>query len=100
MHAPFHFLVEPSLCLRVYPSNHHVRRADLTNAVVDRVVFDKANMRGVKFVNAVITGATFDGTDLSGAIFEDALIGSEDAKRLCLNPTVTGETREQVGCRN
>ena len=29
----------------------------------------------------------------------DALVGQEDTKRLCLNPTVVGETRLQVGCR-
>jgi hypothetical protein len=32
-------------------------------------------------------------------VFEDALIGNEDAKRLCLNPTLVGESRGQVGCR-
>jgi uncharacterized protein YjbI with pentapeptide repeats len=73
--------------------------ADLTNAIVDRVVFDKANLTGVQFVNAVITGATFEGADLSGANFEDALIGFEDAKRLCKNPTVNEEMRQQIGCR-
>lgn len=40
-------------------------------------------MRNVKFLNAVITGSEFAGTDLTGADFEDALIGNEDAKRLC-----------------
>ncbi len=30
--------------------------ADLSNAVVDRVLFDGANLKDVKFVNAVITG--------------------------------------------
>jgi uncharacterized protein YjbI with pentapeptide repeats len=54
---------------------------------------------GAKFVNAVITGSTFAGTNLADTIFEEALIGSEDAKRLCLNPTLTGESRAQVGCR-
>jgi len=29
----------------------------------------------------------------------DALIGQEDTKRLCGNPTVKDETRLQVGCR-
>lgn len=59
--------------------------ADMTNAVVDRVVFDKANLKGVVFKNAVITGATFEDADLTATIFEDALIGSEDAKRLCVD---------------
>lgn len=45
-----------------------------------------AKLRNVKFVNAVITGSEFEGTDLTGADFEDALIGNEDAKRLCVSP--------------
>ena len=57
--------------------------ADMTNAVVDRVAFDRANLSRVRFTNAVITGATFEGTNLDGAVFEDALIGGEDVKRLC-----------------
>lgn len=36
--------------------------------------------------NAIITGATFEGANLEGAVFEEALIGSEDAKRLCALP--------------
>ena len=45
-------------------------------------------------------GSEYEGTDLTGAQFEDALIGQEDQKRLCANPTVVDETRFQVGCRN
>ena len=56
--------------------------ADMTNAVIDRVDFRKANLSNVKFINAVITGTTFDGANLDGAVFEDALIGNEDVKRL------------------
>ena len=46
-----------------------------------------------------MTGATFEGADLSDSVWEDALIGNEDVKRLCANPTLTGESRLQVGCR-
>eukprot|EP00882_Tetradesmus_deserticola_P015335 GHRQ01016335.1.p1 GENE.GHRQ01016335.1~~GHRQ01016335.1.p1 ORF type:complete len:196 (+),score=65.67 GHRQ01016335.1:434-1021(+) len=73
--------------------------ADLTNAVVDRVDFSRAKLNGAKFVNAVVTGTTFEGADLSESVWEDALIGNEDVKRLCSNPTLTGESRFQVGCR-
>eukprot|EP00882_Tetradesmus_deserticola_P002524 GHRQ01002687.1.p1 GENE.GHRQ01002687.1~~GHRQ01002687.1.p1 ORF type:complete len:217 (+),score=91.17 GHRQ01002687.1:193-843(+) len=73
--------------------------ADLTNAVVDRVDFSRAKLNGAKFVNAVVTGTTFEGADLSESVWEDALIGNEDVKRLCTNPTLTGESRFQVGCR-
>lgn len=27
------------------------------------------------------------------------LAGNEDVKRLCSNPTLSGESRDQVGCR-
>lgn len=84
---------------KAYAVGANFTGADLTNAVVDRVAFDKANLSHVKFINTVITGTTFEGANLEGAIFEDALIGNEDAKRLCNNPTLTGESRMQVGCR-
>jgi uncharacterized protein YjbI with pentapeptide repeats len=74
--------------------------ANFTNAVVDRVTFDGANLSNANFYNAVITGATFEGTNLTGAQFEEALIGKEDVKRLCDNPTLVNETRFQVGCKN
>lgn len=33
---------------------------NLTNAVIDRVVFDKADLSGAKLHNAVVTGSTFE----------------------------------------
>lgn len=84
---------------KAYAVGANFTNANLTNAVVDRVAFDKANLSGVKFINTVITGATFQGANLENATFEDALIGNEDAKRLCNNPTLKGESRAQVGCR-
>jgi hypothetical protein len=39
------------------------------------------------------------GTNLSNTNFEDALVGAQDATKLCANPTLTGESRAQVGCR-
>ena len=74
--------------------------ANFTNSVVDRVTFDGSNLTNANFYNAVITGTTYEGTNLTGATFEEALIGKEDVKRLCDNPTVQGETRLQIGCRN
>lgn len=40
------------------------------------------------------------GADVTDAVFEDALIGFEDAKKLCANPTLVGESRAGVGCRS
>ena len=74
--------------------------ADFTNAVVDRVTFDGADLTNANFRNAVVTGATYDNTTLTGATFEEALIGKEDVKRLCENPTLVGNTRFEVGCKN
>ena len=84
---------------KAYAVGANFSGADLSNGIVDRVVFDKSDLSGVKFVNAVITGATFEGANLKGANFEDALIGMEDAKRLCRNETLDADGRAQVGCR-
>jgi hypothetical protein len=48
---------------------------------------------------AAAAGTTFEGADLTESVWEDALIGNEDVKRLCANPTLKGESRFQVGCR-
>jgi uncharacterized protein YjbI with pentapeptide repeats len=68
--------------------------------VIDRATFDGSDMIGTNFTNAVITGVSFENTDLTDADFTEALVGNEDVKRLCANPTLKGETRLQVGCRN
>jgi hypothetical protein len=44
-------------------------------------------------------GSTFEGADLTGSVWEGALIGNEDVKRLCANPTLKGDSRYEVGCR-
>mmetsp|Transcript_8914 Transcript_8914/g.16029 ORF Transcript_8914/g.16029 Transcript_8914/m.16029 type:complete len:226 (-) Transcript_8914:180-857(-) len=85
---------------KAYAENSDFTGADMTNAVIDRVNFRNANLSGVNFRNAVLTGVIWDGTNLEGATFEDALIGSQDSKALCLNPTLKGDTRIDVGCRN
>lgn len=85
---------------KAYIVNSKFIGANLTNAVIDRVVFDGADLTDAKLINAVVTGSTFEGAKLTGTNWEDALIGSEDVKRLCLNPTLVGESRFQVGCRN
>ncbi|KAK9806317.1 hypothetical protein WJX72_010158 [[Myrmecia] bisecta] len=84
---------------KAYAIGANFSGADMSNSVLDRVAFDKTNFKGVKLVNAILTGTTFEGADLSEADFTEALIGNEDAKRLCLNPTLSGESRVQVGCR-
>lgn len=91
--------LQEAVLTKAYAVGANFENADMTNAVVDRVDFDGANLRGVKFINAVVTGTTFEGADLSGSVWEDALVGNEDVKRLCLNPTLKGESRMGVGCR-
>ena len=85
---------------KMYGANADFSGADFTSSVVDRVEFKGAILRGVKFYNAVITGTNFEGADLENADFEEALLGQEDVKRLCANPTVKGESRLQIGCRD
>ena len=84
---------------KAYAVKTNFSGANLTNSVLDRVDFNGANLKGAVLRNAVITGCTFEGANLENADFEDSLIGNEDAKRLCLNPTLTGDSRDQVGCR-
>lgn len=84
---------------KAYAVKSNFEGADLTNAVVDRVNFTGANLKGAKFINTVVTGATFADADLGGSVWEDALIGSQDVSKLCENPTLTGSSRLQVGCR-
>ncbi|MEW5304739.1 MAG: hypothetical protein WDW38_009704 [Sanguina aurantia] len=91
--------LQEAVLTKAYAVNANFENADMTNAVLDRSDFSKSNMKGVKFNNAVVTGATFEGTDLTGTIWEEALVGGEDVKRLCANPTLVGESRDQVGCR-
>merc|ERR1712048_278016 len=72
---------------------------DFTSAVLDRTAFDGSKFVGANFYNAVLTGTTFEGSDMTDAQFEGALIGQEDAKRICANPTLGAEEKANVGCR-
>lgn len=92
--------MQEAILSKVYAPGASFKNVDFTSAVLDRGIFDKADMSGSNFYNAVITGATFEGTNLKDTSFEEALIGSEDAKRLCANPTLVGESRDSVGCRD
>lgn len=42
--------------LQSYAVDSILEGADMTNAVVDRVDFSKAKLKGAKFINAVVTG--------------------------------------------
>jgi len=74
--------------------------ADLRGAVMDRVNFQEANFTGADMRASVISGVDFSKADLTDAKFEDAIIGVEDSKKMCQNPTLTGYSRFDVGCRN
>ncbi|GIL88464.1 hypothetical protein Vretimale_15375 [Volvox reticuliferus] len=91
--------LQEAVLTKAYAVKANFENADMTNAVVDRVDFSGANLRGVRFINTVVTGAQFAGADLEGSVWEDALIGSQDVGKLCENPTLTGDSRLQVGCR-
>ena len=75
---------------KVYAPDANFSGVDFTNAVIDRATFDGSDMIGTNFTNAVITGVSFENVDLTNADFTDALVGKEDVKRLCENPTVSG----------
>ena len=52
---------------------------------------DIANASDIQLT--LIPGTTYENTILTGATFEEALIGKEDVKRLCANPTAGAITR-------
>mmetsp|Transcript_12433 Transcript_12433/g.18562 ORF Transcript_12433/g.18562 Transcript_12433/m.18562 type:complete len:229 (+) Transcript_12433:31-717(+) len=83
---------------KAYAAKASFKNCDFSNSVLDRVVFDGSDLTGSKFTNAVITGATFDDTILTDTTFEDAVIGQQDLKRLCKNPTLPPEVAAELGC--
>ena len=85
---------------KAYAVGANFEGANLQNSVLDRVEFKNANLRGVNFINAVITGIDWEGADVTDAIFDDALISVQDVKNLCINPTLKGDARAEVGCKN
>eukprot|EP00200_Dunaliella_tertiolecta_P001650 CAMPEP_0202337378 /NCGR_PEP_ID=MMETSP1126-20121109/83_1 /ASSEMBLY_ACC=CAM_ASM_000457 /TAXON_ID=3047 /ORGANISM="Dunaliella tertiolecta, Strain CCMP1320" /LENGTH=176 /DNA_ID=CAMNT_0048927555 /DNA_START=240 /DNA_END=770 /DNA_ORIENTATION=- len=80
--------------------NSDFRNVDFSDGVVDRIDFRDTNLNGSNFYNAIVTGTNFEGADLGGTNFEYALFGKEDIKKVCQNPTLVDESREQVGCPN
>lgn len=72
---------------------------DFSNAVLDRVAFEKANLQGALFKNAVLSGSTFVEAQLEGAVFDDTIIGYVDLQKLCTNKTIGEEGRATLGCR-
>ncbi|OIW15282.1 hypothetical protein TanjilG_08079 [Lupinus angustifolius] len=75
------------------------KSVDLSNAVLDRVNFAKTDLEGAVFRNTVLSGSTFEDANLEGADFEDTIIGYIDLQKLCTNKTISGLTRDELGCR-
>lgn len=72
---------------------------DFSNAVLDRVNFGKANLKGAIFKNTVLSGSTFDEAQLQDANFEDTIIGYIDLQKLCVNTSINEEWKAELGCR-
>jgi len=67
--------------------------------------FGGSSLKGAIFGNAVLTGTSFIGADVENADFTDSYIGEYDNRKLCKNPTLTGEnpvtgadTKLSAGC--
>ncbi|CAI7844139.1 unnamed protein product, partial [Closterium sp. NIES-53] len=73
--------------------------ADFSNSVLDRVLFNGADLTGASFRNAVLSASTFNDAILTDTIFEDALIGYVDVQKLCRNTTIGEFTRLELGCK-
>jgi uncharacterized protein YjbI with pentapeptide repeats len=85
---------------KVYAPKASFKNVNFTNAVIDRATFDGSDFTNANFQNAVLTGVSYTDGDFTGANFEEALIGDQDVKNLCLNPTVVDLSRMQIGCKN
>ncbi|KAG6752659.1 hypothetical protein POTOM_042685 [Populus tomentosa] len=72
---------------------------DFSNAVLDRVNFGKADLKGAVFKNTVLSGSTFDEAQLEDAIFEDTIIGYIDLQKICRNTSIGPDGRAELGCR-
>lgn len=72
---------------------------DFSNAVLDRVNFGKADLRGALFKNTVLSGSTFEEAQLQDAVFDDTIIGYIDLQKLCTNTSINEEWRATLGCR-
>ncbi|CAI0397481.1 unnamed protein product, partial [Linum tenue] len=72
---------------------------DFSNAVLDRVNFGKANLKGAVFRNTVLSGSTFEEAELGDVVFEDTIIGYIDLQKLCRNTSITPDGRLELGCR-
>ena len=72
---------------------------DFSNAVIDRVNFEKADLQGAIFKNTVLSGSTFDDAKLEDAVFEDTIIGYIDLQKICRNKSISPDGRMELGCR-
>ena len=93
-------VAQEAVLSKVYAVDSDFSGVDFTSAVIDRAALMGSKFVGANFYNAVFTGVGVEGSDFTDARFEDALIGSQDAKFLCENPTVKGDARLDIGCRN
>ncbi|CAI5497052.1 unnamed protein product [Closterium sp. Naga37s-1] len=91
--APYSFLTRPPLLTFSHSG------ADFSNSVLDRVLFNGADLTGASFRNAVLSASTFNNAILTDTIFEDALIGYVDVQKLCRNQTIGEFTRLELGCK-
>lgn len=80
-------------------SNFFFSGTDFTNAVLDRVNFEKADLTGAIFKNTVLSGSTFDGAKMDDVVFEDTIIGYIDLQKLCTNTSISPDARLELGCR-
>ncbi|KAI3818048.1 hypothetical protein L1987_11850 [Smallanthus sonchifolius] len=85
---------------KAYAVGASFKGTDFTNAVLDRVNFGKANLQGASFKNTVLSGSTFDDAQLQDVVFEDTIIGYIDLQKLCVNKTISDDSRAELGCRN
>eukprot|EP00747_Dinoflagellata_sp_TGD_P208139 gnl/TRDRNA2_/TRDRNA2_81654_c0_seq1.p1 gnl/TRDRNA2_/TRDRNA2_81654_c0~~gnl/TRDRNA2_/TRDRNA2_81654_c0_seq1.p1 ORF type:complete len:342 (+),score=48.09 gnl/TRDRNA2_/TRDRNA2_81654_c0_seq1:6-1031(+) len=81
----------------------NLRNSRWRRALMDRVTFTKADLRGADFTQAILSGSDFTGAKITGADFSDSLMDDKTLYRLCkiadgVNEKTGVATRDSLLC--
>ncbi|CAI5474092.1 unnamed protein product [Closterium sp. Yama58-4] len=79
--------------------------ADFTDALMDRMVLNEANLKDAVLLRVVLTRSDLGGAIVDGADFSDAILDLPQKQALCKyakgeNPVTGMDTRRSLGCSN
>ncbi len=78
--------------------------ADLTNAMIDQVLFKDTDLSDAILVESILLRSVFEDVNINGADFSDAILDGAQIKQLCqqasgVNSKTGVATRDSLGCR-